>query len=366
MGERAWVESVEALKKFRAALCKFAENVDVGLGEAEAEIQRTSFWLTQEQHNHWKRAVTHRTQLYTQARSALNRKKDQRTALGARYSYVDEEKALAAAARQLEQAQQKLANVRRWSHTLNDEAATYRATAQGLSQAVMVDIPGALAQLDSMVAALESYTTSTTPGTQRSTAPGVVGGVVGGEEESASMARPAPLPSGVTAEWYQRLRARTPGQAVRDAAQLSAPPALDDEPRAPPEPAVTSDSWGAVLRDLDVAQTPVAADDRIVVAVGAWQHERTYLERIATAVAGDSGWYLGFADDTAVTDYSAVRAADFVAERPELAAALELPAGCLLVLDGTSPAAVLDARNKLLWSSNRQSSIVNRQSQDLP
>ena len=87
---------------------------------------------------------------------------------------------------------------------------------------------------------------------------------------------------------------------------------------------------------------------------GAWRHQRTYLERVESAVAGDSGWYFGFADDAEVAGYDAVRGADFVAGRPELAAALELPAGCLVVLEGTSLEAVLDAQNKLLWSSARR------------
>jgi hypothetical protein len=45
MSGQARVESVDALKKFRAALCKFAETAAVGLDEAQTEIQRTRHWV---------------------------------------------------------------------------------------------------------------------------------------------------------------------------------------------------------------------------------------------------------------------------------------------------------------------------------
>lgn len=363
MAERARVESVEALKKFRAALCKFAESVDSGLGEAEAEIQRTAHWLTHEQRNYWKRQLERRSEVYARAKGALNRKKMEKTPLGGRYSCVDEEKALAAAARRLEEAKQKQANVQRWSRVLDEESFTYRASTQGLSQATVVEIPTALAQLDNMVAAIEAYAVSTAPSEQRSTAP-TAAADVRDAGESASMARATPAAHDAAAEASQRLRARTPDQSVRDEALLAtpAPPTAQEtespEETTPPERAAPPVASGADLREvfarLDQASTPAAADDRIVVARGAARYERIYLERIASAPAGDSGWYCGYADDTEVAGYDAVRVADFVAGRPELAPALELPVGCLVVLDGASLAAVLDAQNRLLWSTTQR------------
>ena len=40
-----------------------------------------------------------------------------------------------------------------------------------------------------------------------------------------------------------------------------------------------------------------------------------------------------------------------VAKSPDLAAAVELPAGCLVVLDGARLETVLDPRGRLLWPS---------------
>lgn len=345
MGEHVRVESVEALTKFRAALCKFATTVRVALDEAEAEIQRTSFWVKQEQHNYWKRQAEKRAELYARAKSELNRKKMQKTALGGRYSCVDEQKALAAAERGLEEATQKLASVRRWSRLLDEESFSYQATAQGMSLAVQVDVPNALAQLDNMVAALEAYASAATPGEQRSMAslPGVED--LGRPEEFASVAREAPPPPRTALEVYQKLRAQTPSQAVRD-----------DAPSAAPQfhrwtPDGTGQAVREALADLDLAAAPVAADDKIVVAGGTWQQPRIYLERVKSSASGDSGWYVGFADGTEVTGYDAVRVAEFLAGRPDLEAALGLPVGCLVVLDGESVEAVLDEQGVLLWPS---------------
>ena len=347
MGERVRVESVEALTKFRAAFCKFAETVRVALDEAEAEIQRTSFWLEQEQHNHWKRQVDQRTELRTRAKSALNQKKMQRTALGGKYSYIDEEKALAAAERRLEEAKQKLASVRRWSRLLDEESFSCRAATQGMTQALEVDVPNALAQLDNMVAAIEAYASSTAPSEQRSMVPPAALEDISRPEEFASVARAAPAQPHGVAEACQKLRAQTPSQAIRDGTPITKPE-LDW---------MKADESGSAVRemlaDLNLARVPIAADEKVVVARGACQHGRTYLERARSPATGDSGWYFGFADDTEVTGYDAVRIGDFLAGCPGLEAALELPVGCLIVFNGPSVEALFDAQDELLWSAAR-------------
>jgi len=343
MGERVRVESVEALEKFRAALCKFAETVRVGLDEAEAEIQRTSFWLKQEQHNYWKRQVDKRAELHAQAKRALNRKKMQKTALGGRHSCIDEEKALAAAERRLEEAKQKLANVRRWSRLFDEEGFSYGAVAQGMNLAVAAEVPNALAQLDNMIAAIEAYAASAAPSEQRSTAPASVSEDVSRPEEFVSVARGTPPPPRVTAEAYRKLRAQTPSQALRDATPI-AERGL---------PWLKLDEAGHALREalagLGLMQTPIVADAKIIMARGVWEHRRIYLERVGSGMAADSGWYVGFADDTKAGGYEAVPIADFLVGRPDLEPALELPVGCLVVLNGTSLEAVLDPQDTLRW-----------------
>jgi hypothetical protein len=58
---------------------------------------------------------------------------------------------------------------------------------------------------------------------------------------------------------------------------------------------------------------------------------------------------VGCADDTVVSGYEAVRVAELLEARPDLEAVLELPAGCLVVLNGASLEAVLDPQDALCW-----------------
>lgn len=157
MSQFARVESIDALKDLRVALCQFAETVRLSLDEADAEIKRAAIWLRQEQHSHWKVEIRKRTELVTRAKIALMRKEQEKTPLGGRLSCVDEKKALALARRRLEEAQEKFENVRRWMRQLEQETFTYKATAQGLSEVVEAGVPAGLAQLDQMIGALESY-----------------------------------------------------------------------------------------------------------------------------------------------------------------------------------------------------------------
>jgi hypothetical protein len=137
----ARVESIESLKEFRVSLCKFAETVELGLSEADADIRRTAAWLKQDQLGYWKGQVFKRGERVTQAKLALKRKQHQKTPLGGRYSCVDEEKALALAKQRLAEAEQKLANVRRWTRRLEREASLYKGQVQGLSFGVERDVP---------------------------------------------------------------------------------------------------------------------------------------------------------------------------------------------------------------------------------
>jgi hypothetical protein len=344
MGDLVRVESVEALKRFRAAFCKFAEIATTGLDEAEFEVQRTSFWVKQDRQAYWKRQVSHRTELLTRARLALKQKESQRTPLGGRYSCVDEMKAVAAAQRALDEACQKQANVQRWSRVLDEERFSFQAQTQTLRVALQADIPNALAQLDQMIAALEGYASAAIPQQQTSTAPQMP------EETSAatdlpSMARTPPAPPAPGAAQYELLHARTPSQAIRDATPVTAP-----GPHEVVANAASSDS-AAVLSACGLPQTPCDADAKIVLARGVLQSRHTYLERIDGAAQDDSGWFVGFADDSQAAAYDALRVADLLALRPDWAAVLALPPGCLVTCDGRELQAVYGPHGNLLWSA---------------
>lgn len=157
MGEFVHVDSVEALTDFRVRLCKAAEQIGLGLEEADVEIQRTMNWLKQEQHTYWKAEVRTRSERAAHAALELKRKQQEKTPSGEKYSCIDEKKALAVAKGRLEEAEQKLANVRRWARRIEEEAFAYRGAVRGLGQLVASGLPESLAQLDAMIVSLEAY-----------------------------------------------------------------------------------------------------------------------------------------------------------------------------------------------------------------
>jgi hypothetical protein len=238
----------------------------------------------------------------------------------------------------------KAAHVKRWSRRLDQEAYGYQAVAGGLSAALAADIPRALAHLDNMLIALEAYAVSPAPGAESSVASGD-GGSAASVAESSSMARAAPL------QEFERLRRQTPAAAERTQLPCGA---LDAAWR---HAATENANWRTELAGLAVAHVPVSGEDKIVIARGAAQAgPRLYLERIDRASPGDSGWYVGSVDSAAAEAYEAVRTAEFVAARPDLAPLLELPAGCLAVVHGTELEVVVDAQDHVLWPSPRSGS----------
>jgi len=344
MSGQARVESVDALRRFRVALCKFAESTTTGLDEAETEVQRTRQWVHQDQVSYWKQQIRKRTELYTRAKSALNRKRAMKTDLGSRFSYIDEEKALAVAERRLEEARQKMENVRRWRRVLDDESDSYKTVAQGLGAALQTEIPTALAQLDNMVAALEAYATSTAPAHERSTARAATEA-----ETGASMARGAMPSDDDLPEELEQLRAQTPPQFIRDGLSTNAP----DPDRLPAR--VLANLPTTTFAAFDQMSQSPAPDSKVILARGVWAHQRVYLERTKTDDPKDSGWYIGVADGTRVSDYDAMSVGDLLASCPALDTVLRLPVGYVVVLVGASLEDVFDSHGKRLWpAADRQ------------
>ena len=64
---RAQVESLDALKTFRAALFKFAESIGVAIGDAESEMHARSTWLEVEQNTYWQSQIRKRQEALANA-----------------------------------------------------------------------------------------------------------------------------------------------------------------------------------------------------------------------------------------------------------------------------------------------------------
>src|SRR6185295_3410310 len=101
----ARVESIDALKSFKAALIKFAEGANVALADAESDIARTVNWLENEQASYWQSEHRKRTELVGRCQEAVRMKRIFKDSSGRQQSAVEEEKALRIAQLKLEEAQ---------------------------------------------------------------------------------------------------------------------------------------------------------------------------------------------------------------------------------------------------------------------
>ena len=341
MSHQARVDSTVALKQFRAALCKFAEAVGGALDEAEGEVRRTEDWVRSDQPNYWKQQIRKRTELYTRAKSALTRKKLMPSATGTPHAAIEEERALALAQRQLEEAKQKLENVKKWRRRLEEETHAYRAATQSLGLMIQADVPTATAQLDNMVAALEEYATAP-PGEVRSVAASAEPSATAAASPTGSMARGTAPAGDETLGRYRRLRTHVPSPALRAALPL-------DDDAFHWEVTLDDKMLRAAIVDITPNRTPIAPDTRIVFARDVRDCDEVFLARVEPANEDDSGWFIAGTNDAGTAACRAVRAADLLAARPELDAVLQLPVGYLVVLNRTALAAVLDPQNVCCW-----------------
>jgi hypothetical protein len=147
--------SVGVLADFKAALVKFGEQAKVGVIEAGADMQRTMNRLQTEVMSYWQHEEKLWTRKVAEAKSELY--KAQLQSQDQRPSLVLERKALAAAQRRLENAQQKIQKVRYWSRMLEKEMMLCRGQLQQMERALDADLPRVSAQVDRMMQSIEAY-----------------------------------------------------------------------------------------------------------------------------------------------------------------------------------------------------------------
>lgn len=312
MGERANVDSIESLKSLRQTLVKFAEAANTALGEADSDVNRVINWLETEQVSRWQSQVRLRSDLVNKAKDALREKQLYKSPTGGRQSTVDEEKALKLAIRRLEEAEQKLASVRKYSRLIGREQHQFRGSIQRFGTVVQVDVPNARARLDRMIGQLEQYASTAPPGEVTSQAPA---------EQSMSRG------SGDAAGLIQTLRQRT--RIARREQPADAPLDLPT-------------SWGiaalvetdvAVVRRLELEALP-AEHATMLLAADALTSPRVYLERCppATDRPDDSGWLIAPVQGQ-IGAVHAVSVWSVLALRPDLRDILRLPMSYLVIIE---------------------------------
>jgi hypothetical protein len=157
MPQGANLQSLEMLRELQGVLWKFREACTGALDDVEAELRRTVIWLETEQDSYWKSQIRLRHEAVERAKEALRSKKIFKDASGRPQSVVEEQKVLKIATERLAEAEQKLANVRKWVRALQKEIELYKGSVGRLSHSVESLVPAAVHQLDRMMVSLEAY-----------------------------------------------------------------------------------------------------------------------------------------------------------------------------------------------------------------
>src|SRR5581483_4613436 len=339
MTQSARVGSIDALKTFKAALIKFAEAVNVSLGDADSEIGRTTMWVEHEQASYWQGQLRQRQEAVTRAKDAVRQKKLYKNFDGTTPSAVDEEKALQLALRRLQEAEQKTLAVKQWARRLDKEATLYKGQAARLAGAIAGDVPRAVAKLTNMMMALERYV---------ALRPEQFAGA-GGEalapsefaEALASMARAE------GAEAAPGDEAPVAGKGPSAADKTVARPYEDDPSRW--RPGAVSEENRQRLGTLRFIPAPAEPEDRLYIAADASDAPKLRFERALPPVEGDSGWSIMPAQIPAPSGFRWTTVSKLLAARPDLEPLLALPRGFAVIMDAQGVAAVFDEQGTDRW-----------------
>ncbi|HEX8524359.1 MAG TPA: hypothetical protein VF669_19040 [Tepidisphaeraceae bacterium] len=349
--ESANVSSIDALRSFRAALIKFAESANYAITDADADVRGTLIWLERDQSVYWKNQIRKRHEALERAREALRHKELYKAPHGGRASVVDEQKMVAKCKAALAEAEQKLANVKKSILRLTKAQSEFIGQIQRLGTAVQSDLPAAIADLDRMVRLLDEYVSLRAP-TATISAP---------EESNAAMTRATEAPTEEERDWAT-LRQITPSPAERAAVA----PGL-----------IFFGTWksGTVkpaqldaIKLLNLEESPVDVSQRVVLHREVSAAEHVYVERLAPAFPGDSGFFIGSADAAPGDEPKllSLSAGEVLEMREDFAALLKLPQGTLVGFDHDGIAALLDDHDQNLWPSVRPAAatVENPQAQE--
>jgi hypothetical protein len=152
----------------------------------------------------------------------------------------------------------------------------------------------------------------------------------------------------------QKLREQTPSLAARAHAHANGAGVA-----ALPTTALNSEDQQA-LATVKASLDAPEADQTMVLGIPEGRASfpsHIYLERGKPSGRGDSGWYMGAADEHRPPVYEVVKIADVLAARPDWKGILALPKGFVAHIDGDRITLLLNAVDDDLWSMLERKAI---------
>lgn len=153
MAERAHVDSLEALERFRASLIVYLAKARPVFDEVRADLIRMRLWLETDQRLRWEREVRRRTRQLEEAQQAL---------FSARLSTfrkvtVSEQGALQKARRALAEAEDKLRRVKKWAREFGPRTESLVRQFDALDTFLARDMSQAVVWMTQAVKNLDAY-----------------------------------------------------------------------------------------------------------------------------------------------------------------------------------------------------------------
>ncbi|MBN2580973.1 MAG: hypothetical protein JXB10_18470 [Pirellulales bacterium] len=157
MGRPARVKSIDALQAMSAALTCFRDDAAGALDDLEMEIRRALQWIGEDCRQYWKQEIRRGEDRVIESQRQLEHAEMFRRAEGQHSPCVEEQKALARAKQRLETARRKAEAVKHWIVAIDRAVNEYRAIRSHLVNWLDADFPRAVAVLNRMITALETY-----------------------------------------------------------------------------------------------------------------------------------------------------------------------------------------------------------------
>lgn len=337
MSDLAHVDSIQAIRDFRAALAKFSDRAGQALDQADLDMRRVLQWLQHDQMSHWRNQVRRGHEMVAKARAELERRQMIRVA-DFRPSCIDEKKALQRAKLLVEEAERKIEIVRHWSRVVQQETSEYEGRIGQMRAQLDAEVPRALALLGRIVDSLESYAAGD-PAFPSTALPGDA------SEESAARDS-APSADASLAIHCQRLRSHTP--SIEQRREVTGAWTIPDD---------IPDEWPSVAaqyaESLGLSASYPSPQAKVVVDPAAWEAAEVYLQRVAGS-GDDSGWYLGPNTEQPPEKLEATSVYAVLVALPHAVPLIALPTGTLALLDRSVAFAILDTEGKVLWREGEE------------
>jgi DNA repair exonuclease SbcCD ATPase subunit len=155
MSQGAKVTSIQTVERFKEVLCEFGVDGQDALSAVDLQLRRAHDWLKQKA-QYWQKEIRERHDALLKAKIELDQRKyENRDGRGRGTS--EPEKNLRRAQERLKEAEQKLANCKKWAPQFEHALREYQGPARVLSGSLETDLKMAVALLNQKLEALDAY-----------------------------------------------------------------------------------------------------------------------------------------------------------------------------------------------------------------